>query len=66
MPGRDFAHAQDDLNLRISHMFEGTFYAWRHPYDIVGYVCFSQIDHYENMPIQIYGEFHPKKLKIFR
>ena len=22
--------------------------------------------HYENMPIQIYRKFHPKKLKIFR
>ena len=24
------------------------------------------LKHYENMPIQIYRKFHPKKLKIFR
>ena len=27
MPGWYFAHAQDDLNLRLLHMFEGTFSA---------------------------------------
>ena len=25
MPGCDFAHVQDDVNLHILHMFEGTF-----------------------------------------
>ena len=31
-PGRYLTNAQDDMNLRILIMSEGTFFAWRSPY----------------------------------
>ena len=32
MPGFDFAHVQDEVNMHILRMFEGSFFAWRGPH----------------------------------